>query len=95
MDVVKKETSILDSIDKYTYWLIPKFTPIAKGARLILKRLGKMIIRDGMTEQEKEVLSKMLYNREVVLAWEFIEMGKVKREVAPPQKIRTVEHKVW
>ena len=43
-----------------------------------------MIIRDERTEQEKEVLNKMLYNRKAVLVWDFTEMGKVKREVAPP-----------
>ena len=95
LDAIKRETPILDPTDKYTHWLIPKFTPIAKGARLTPERLGKMIIGDGMTEQEKEVLTEMLYNREAVLAWDFTEMGKVKKEVAPPQKIRTVDHKAW
>lgn len=40
-----------------------------------------------MTSEEKEVLTEMLYNREAVLAWDFSEMGKVKKEVAPPRKI--------
>ena len=95
VNAIKKEIPILDPTDKYTHWLIPKFTPIAKGARLTPERLAKMIIGDGMTAQEKDVLTEMLYNREAVLAWDFTEMGKVKREVAPPQKIRTVEHKAW
>ena len=95
LDAIKRGTPILDFTDKYTHWLIPKFTPIAKGARLTPERLGKMIIGDGMTEQEKEVLIEMLYNREAVLAWDFIEIGMVKKEVAPSQKIRTVEYKAW
>ncbi len=37
----------------------------------------------------------MLYNREAVLALDFTEMGKVKREVAPLRKIRTVDYKAW
>ncbi len=37
----------------------------------------------------------MLYNREAVLAWDFTEMEKLKREVAPPKKIRTIHHKAW
>lgn len=45
-----------------------------------------MIIGDGMTSEEKEVLIEMLYNREAVLAWDFPEMGKVKKEVAPFKK---------
>lgn len=83
-NAIKGETLILDSNDKYSQWLIPKFTPIAKGARLTPERLAKMIIGDGMTSEEKEVLTEMLYNREAVLAWDFSEMGKVKKEVAPP-----------
>ncbi len=95
LDAIKRETLIFDLIDKYIYWQIPKFTPIVKRARLTLERLGKTIIGKGMTAQEKEVLTEMLYNREAILAWDFTEMGKVKREVAPPQKIRTVDHKAW
>lgn len=37
----------------------------------------------------------MLFNQEAVLAWDFTEMGKVKKEVAPTQKIRNIEHKAW
>ncbi len=61
---MKKEIPIFNSTDKYTHWLIPKFTSIAKGARLTPKWLTKMIIGDGMTSQEKD----LLYNREAVLA---------------------------
>ena len=86
VNAIKKEIPILDLTDKYTHWLIPKFTPIAKGARLIPERLAKMIIGDGMTIEEKNVLTEMLYNREAVLAWDFTEIRKVKREVAPYRK---------
>ena len=48
-----------------------------------------------MSPQEKDVLTEMLYNWEAVLAWDFTEMGKVKKEMVPVQKIRTVEHKAW
>ena len=95
VNAIKNEVPILDPNDKYTHWLIPKFTPIAKGARLTPERLAKMIIGDGMTLQEKEVLTEMLYNREAVLAWDFSEMGKVKKEVAHPQKIKTIDHQAW
>lgn len=49
LDTIKKITPILDFIDKYTHWLIFKFTSIAKKARLIPKRLRKKIIKKGMT----------------------------------------------
>ncbi len=41
---MKKEIPILDPKDKYTHWLISKFTPIAKGARFTLEQLAKLII---------------------------------------------------
>ena len=65
---MKKEIPILDPTDKYTHWLIPKFTPIAKEARLTSERLAKMIIGEEMSPQEKDMLTEMLYNREAVLA---------------------------
>ena len=37
----------------------------------------------------------MLYRRERALAWEFEHIGKIRPEVAPFQKIRTIEHKTW
>lgn len=40
-----------------------------------------------MTEQEKEIFIEILYNREVVLACNFIKIKKVKKKVIPPQKI--------
>ena len=92
---MKKEIPILDPTDKYTHWLIPKFTPIAKKARLTSERLAKMIIGEGMSPQEKNLLTEMLYNREAVLAWDFTEIGKIKKKIAPAQKIWTVEHKAW
>lgn len=62
IDAIKKKISILNSNNKYIYWLIPKFTSVVKGARVTPEQLAKMIIRDGITSQEKEVLIEMLYN---------------------------------
>lgn len=45
-----------------------------------------MIIGDSMTLQEKEVLTKMLYNQEDVLVYDFSEMGKIKK---------TIDHQAW
>lgn len=39
-----KKNSLLDFIDKYTYWLISKFMLIAKRARFTFEQLAKMII---------------------------------------------------
>ena len=83
---MKKEILIFNSIDKYIHWLILKFTLIAKRARFTLERLAKMIIGNGMISQEKDLLTEMLYNLKAVLVWDFTEMEKVKKKVAPAQK---------
>ena len=62
------------------------FTPIAKGARLTVKRLEKMIIGNKMTKQKKDIFAETLYNRKAVLAWVFTKIGKLKREVIPLKK---------
>ena len=54
-----------------------------------------MIIGDGIIEQEKKILTEILYNREVVPAWDFREIGKIKKKIAFCQKTWTVEHKAW
>lgn len=36
--------------------------PIAKQAKLIFKRIAKIIIRNNIIIQEKKVLTEMLYN---------------------------------
>lgn len=85
-NAIRKETLIFDPNDKYTQWLIPKFTPITKRARFTPEPLAILIIVDDMTSVEKEVFTKMLYNWETVLAWDFSN-GKSKKKVATPQKI--------
>lgn len=96
-EIIKEETKryVKDPEDKYADWLIPKFSGLAKGARLTPERLQRMRIGDELTEQEKDLFTEMLYNREAALAWTFAEMGRIRPEVTPPIKIRTVEHKAW
>lgn len=80
---------------KFSDWLIPKFSTLARGLRLEPERLQKMIVRNSMTLAEKNLFTEMLFNREAALACDFSEVGRVKRKVASPQKIRTVEHTAW
>lgn len=84
---MKKIIFIFNSKDKYIYWHIPKFILIAKNARFTLKRLAKIIIRDGMTFQEKYLVTEILYNCEAILVQDFIEIGKVQKKVVFIQKI--------
>lgn len=69
------------------HWLNPKFIFITKNTRLTSKQLTRIIIRDSMTEQEKKILTEILHNRKTIPAQDFMKIGKVKRKVAPPQKI--------
>ena len=59
------------------------------------KRLSIMTVGTEMTLQERDVLIKMLYNREAGIAFVFEEMGMVRHEVAPPQEICTIPHEAW
>ena len=64
---MKKEIPIFHLINNYKYWLSLNFTLIVKGARLTPERLTKIIITDIMTFQKKDLLTEILYKREVVL----------------------------
>jgi Integrase zinc binding domain/RNase H-like domain found in reverse transcriptase/Reverse transcriptase (RNA-dependent DNA polymerase) len=80
---------------RWDKWLIPRFAREPEGTRLTMEREGTLPMGSEMTPQEREVLTKVLRNREMALAWDFGEMGKVRPEVAPPQEIHTVSHEPW
>lgn len=83
------------SCAKYDQWFTPKFSRIARGARMTPERAERMICGDMLTDQEREVMLEMLYKREAALAWNFDEIGRVRDEVAAPQLIKTVDHEPW
>jgi len=76
-------------------WLIPKFSNIPRGTRLTAERFAGLKIGTGITNQEKEVLMEVLYNREARIAFDFTEKGVFKLEVEPPHIIPTLQHKPW
>lgn len=80
---------------KWDDWLIPRFAETPEGTRLTPERVKEMHIGPELRPEEREVLLQVLKNREMALAWEFSEIGRVRPEVAPPQEIHTVEHKPW
>jgi hypothetical protein len=84
-----------ESFGKYDYLLISKFSAISREARLIFERFAEMKIEKKLLEVEKDFLTKILYNREAALAWDFTYCGRVRPEVVLPQKIKTVPYKVW
>ena len=85
--IEQKALLIFDLERKYAEWLISKFSSITRGSWLTAERLSSMIVGTEMTTQEKDVLGKMLYDREASIAFSFEEMRKVSHEVASPQKI--------
>ena len=70
--------------DLYADLLILKFSNITKGFRLTPERLDNIIIGNQLTEAEKDLLTAIFYNREVIFIQDFIEIGKVKLEVTSP-----------
>ncbi len=81
--------------EKYNHWLFFKFFKIAWEFRLTLKRAKRMICDDALTLQEKNLLLKMLFNREVTMIWDFSKMRKIKDIVSSSQQIWTISHDAW
>jgi len=79
---------------KYPWW-IPKFSNIPRGIRLTAERIAGLMIETGITNQERNVLMQVLYNREARIAFDFTEKGVFKPEVEPPHIIPTIQHKPW
>ena len=81
--------------EKYDHWLFLKFFKIAQEFRLTLKWAKKMICNNALTLQEKNLLLKMLFNREVIIIWNFSEMRKIKNIVSFLQQIQTILNDAW
>lgn len=78
--------------------IYPRFATQPRGTRLTKERLQKIeksMETSELTDQEKELLVEVLHRREMALAWDFSEIGKIRDEIAPPYEIRTIPHKAW
>jgi hypothetical protein len=80
---------------KWDKWIIPRFAETPEGTRLTPERIEKLHIGKILRPAELELLIQVLKNREMVLAWTFKEIGRIRPEVAPPQEIHTIEHVPW
>ena len=80
---------------EFDHWLIPKFSSIPRGERLTEERVKDLVVGEGLWPRERELLVAMLYNREEAMAFDFTHCGRIHPDVAPPQEIRTLEHKAW
>jgi hypothetical protein len=68
---------------------------LTKEARLKSERIQRMQIENELLKREKELLLEMLFNREIVLFWDFIEKDSVRSKVTSFMKIRTMFHEAW
>lgn len=80
---------------KFSDLVHPKVSNILRGSRLTPERLAKLRIGEHLTVEERKLLIHVLYNREAALSWTFSEIGSLRPEVAPPQRIRTEPHTAW
>ncbi len=81
--------------EKYDHWLFLKFFKIAQEFRLTLKQAKRIICNDALTLQKKNLLLKMLFNREATMIWNFSEMKKIKDIVSFLQQIQIILHDAW
>ena len=81
-------------IDK---WVHPRIARTAPGCRLTPERWDGIAasLPEDMREGEKALLHMLLERREMSMAWDFDEMGEILPQVAPPQRICTIDHKPW
>ena len=53
-----------------------------------------MIVGPAIMAEEKDILVKMLHNWKEAIVFLFEEICMIKPDVAPPQEIRTIPHKI-
>jgi len=80
---------------RFDKWLTQRFTDAPVGSRLTPDREESISIGEELTQQERELLFACLSNREMALAWDMSEIGRIRKEVTPPLKIDTVDHEPW
>ena len=80
---------------KYAGWIILKFSSIKKGSRLTSERLKKLKLGDGLSDEEKDVFYKMLYNREAAVAFDFKEKGYFNSEIELLYVVLTIDYILW
>ena len=57
------------------------------------EQIKKLVIGEKLWPRERDLLLAILFNREKVIAFDFLYLGRIHEDVAPLQVIRTVEYK--
>jgi hypothetical protein len=82
-------------LDPFAGLFEPRYAEFPRGTRLNPNRLAAMNIGTELWPAEVHLIHELMFHREAALAWEFSEMTGINHEVAPPYKIRTIEHQAW
>lgn len=75
--------------------LHPRIATTARGARLTPEREASMLVGSSLLPREKLLLRELLFRREGALAWSWEHMSRIREEVMPAQRIKTVPHEGW
>jgi hypothetical protein len=80
---------------QFQEYLIPRFCDIPRGSRLTLERVAKLDIGTELWPREMEMFLEMMTNREKVIAFDWMECGRIHEDVTPPIEIKTIPHTAW
>ena len=84
-----------DKPSRFDKHLHPRIATFPRGTRLSPDRAERMMVGSELTPEENDLLLEILFKREGALAWGFEDVGRVRPEVAPPQRMRTLPHEAW
>ena len=82
-------------VGPYDHLFHKRITGLARGARLKPERIDALMVGPDIRPAERQLFVEMLFYREAALSWTFEEIGRIRRDVAPPQEIRTIDHVPW
>ncbi|KAJ5963047.1 hypothetical protein N7481_001456 [Penicillium waksmanii] len=80
---------------EFDHLLKPRISVIARGARLTPEREITLLVGKELLPRERALFRELLFKREGVLAWEWEHVQRIRNEVMPPQRIKTVPHEAW
>lgn len=93
--VAMAEQKSVEPDDMLDTFFEKRYAAFPRGTRLTDERFNMMRINPDLSVEERALVKEMLLRREPALAWDFSKCGRIRPEVAPPQKIRTIDHVPW
>ncbi len=91
-----QKEKVLQEFHRSICWVFHfEFFWINKKSAIKIWVNSKNANKNELLKQKKEILLKILFNRETALFWDFIEKNSVRYEVSSFMKIRIVSHEIW